>query len=1055
MLVTRRPRLPQGQLWYIEPMQTYGLLADRQGVCYGVANKAIDAILLNDVKTFNDRFFLLHELLSSKKGFFLALDEARQESIRAFEKAKVWDNEYALKKKKSLHAYTHVRINELWSQSLTSKQKLTLSIPAFFEGIDIYHQGSNYPHVFEKNSVPFAQEAILSSALSKPKKLDKAKRGGRIEIGSFSGIYSQYDILAYLTSLRNTLQADPSLVKPVTLLLGNANHAITIGYDPLLKQWIVVDPNYLPARFIYDDKKVAYKILKAFSGLDSNHYVAFTTQVFVSGDNELQAKPLINNWRKTSVMTDMHRVTAQKTELVDNAKGSWLLCAVIQGDLETVKTILSFKKDDKLSPLIDVNRMNKHGRTALHLAIQYGHADIVTYLLDHGADINKKENDDIIGSTPHEMAILTGRLDILKLLLDRGVATETTDLYLAAKYGHLSILLELLSRGVSLAEGGAFALVGATENGHLDIVKELLNRGVDPNSYPMRPPLLMAVKKGHDDIVTELLNHGADFHIKGDDESSLLHMAVKAQHTAVVMKLLHHAAMNPNETDKLGNTPLHLAAMTGNLDILDLFIKNKNVNPTPLNKKNNTPLHVAASEGKWESINFLMLHGFLPDAKTLMLAAKGGHLLLVKELLQRGVKADHQALFYAATYNHLEVVKELLNHGISINKGIAKYDNMTALHNPVAHGYLDIVTLLLDNGANIDQATTDGQTPLNFALDYEQLNVVLTLLSRGAKLNAKEADQGSRLQAFLLKSSINPSLPNHEGTTLLHQVAKHGNTEVFDLLMFLPGADLFTTDSESQTPMHLAAMFGKIDLLKYLDHASHTLKNVGNKDDSRPLHIAARAGNNEMVTFLVQAGANPNLKDRFGYTPLHIALEIKDTNMVQDLMTLHPDVNIPTNDNETPLHIAIKENNKLSVINLLITQGANPALNNKFGKTPIQLALDQGRMDLVILMLRAMKALDADMLKILESYRINIAASLMSQLEEIEKGQAIEQIDTLLEQENALLYLLQSPSTTLHYDWHRLFTLKVNETDEMKALKALRAHLAESDSTISRQRQFF
>lgn len=98
----------------------------------------------------------------------------------------------------------------------------------------------------------------------------------------------------------------------------------------------------------------------------------------------------------------------------------------------------------------------------------------------------------------------------------------------------------------------------------------------------------------------------------------------------------------------LGNTPLHFAALTGNVPILKLLI---NTNPNlDLNLKNTfgeTPLYLASHRGHLEAVKYLLQLGSninilkRDDTSPIWAAADGGHLEVLKELLGEN-PVDHQ-----------------------------------------------------------------------------------------------------------------------------------------------------------------------------------------------------------------------------------------------------------------------------------------------------------------------------------------------------------------------------------------------------------------------------
>ena len=191
--------------------------------------------------------------------------------------------------------------------------------------------------------------------------------------------------------------------------------------------------------------------------------------------------------------------------------------SIEKNDLARVKEIITE------SPTL-VNTYNYHearpglGKqhiTPLICAAQLGHADIVRFLLERGADIHKKttgccEYDALLAAVESE----SPSLDTIKFLLEAGLSPDSTNECLnssslgeAARRGNLAVVQFLLERGADVnkqdANGiGQTPLMLAAEANHADVVKLLLRSNADPLIEDTwdETALAKAMKKGHESV---------------------------------------------------------------------------------------------------------------------------------------------------------------------------------------------------------------------------------------------------------------------------------------------------------------------------------------------------------------------------------------------------------------------------------------------------------------------------------------------------------------------------------------------------------------------------
>ena len=121
--------------------------------------------------------------------------------------------------------------------------------------------------------------------------------------------------------------------------------------------------------------------------------------------------------------------------------------------------------------------------TALGLAASGGHLDVVTFLIQAGADKEKPRND---GMTALGVAASRGHLDVVICLLDAGADKEKPQ------------------------KDGMTAVILAAAAGHFDVARLLLEHGGDVDSAGRRPDL--ALQRGHVDIIRLMRNLLTEHH---------------------------------------------------------------------------------------------------------------------------------------------------------------------------------------------------------------------------------------------------------------------------------------------------------------------------------------------------------------------------------------------------------------------------------------------------------------------------------------------------------------------------------------------------------------
>jgi ankyrin repeat protein len=112
---------------------------------------------------------------------------------------------------------------------------------------------------------------------------------------------------------------------------------------------------------------------------------------------------------------------------------------------------------------------------------------------------------------------------------------------------------------------------------------------------------------------------------------------------------------------------------------------------------------------------------------------------------------------------------------------------------------------------------------------------------------------------------------------------------------------------------------------------------------------AAYATHVQAAKLLLEQGADTNVAGQAGMTPLMWAAMNDSNALVRILLAHGAKVNIQDNPGETVLHFAFKPKYNINTMRLLLTHGANPNIGDMYGLTPLTLAKETGRPDIVAL----------------------------------------------------------------------------------------------------------
>lgn len=216
--------------------------------------------------------------------------------------------------------------------------------------------------------------------------------------------------------------------------------------------------------------------------------------------------------------------------------------SLVQGG-QTEKVREALKADPKL-----VNAVDRAGRTPLFVAVSAGNLDMVRLLADNGAVVRVGDNN---LRAPIHFANWAGDKAMIDLLLEKGAVIDTR------------------------AIGAATPLIHSSLSDNFDMSRFLIERGaeIDIQCNSLTTPLYFAVLNSNPDYFRYLVQAGADVDIPDFLDRTPLAVAVRDGNPALAEALIKNGAGLHIRDKHLGRSLLHLAAIEGHADVLDLLIR--------------------------------------------------------------------------------------------------------------------------------------------------------------------------------------------------------------------------------------------------------------------------------------------------------------------------------------------------------------------------------------------------------------------------------------------------------------------------------------------------
>lgn len=288
-----------------------------------------------------------------------------------------------------------------------------------------------------------------------------------------------------------------------------------------------------------------------------------------------------------------------------------------------------------------------------------------------------------------------------------------------------------------------------------------------------------------------------------------------------------------------------------------------------------TGLHLACAFGLEQIVNdFLDSSDMDIDEPTamgttaLIKAASGGHEGCVRMLVDRGADLTKEnwygpALHCAAEAGMVSTIEELLSSGLDVD--LRDHYGRTALQCAIFSGHQNAMQSLLSRGADVDAIDDDGNGYLRMVIQWQRNVEILQML---------------------LDNGANTELRTKHGLTALHEACIMGDRKA-TLMLLDAGANIHAKEAQGCTALHWAAGLDYIKIVHVLlEHGAEV--DVKTNHGDTPLSFAARRGCVDSARKLLVWGADTKAQNDEGLTPLHIAIERNHAKLVTLLLDVGP-----------------------------------------------------------------------------------------------------------------------------------------------------------------------
>ena len=649
-------------------------------------------------------------------------------------------------------------------------------------------------------------------------------------------------------------------------------------------------------------------------------------------------------------------------------KYSMLHYACLQGDFKTAKLLLQSRRvqldlesRDKKTPLLCsvfgpdntqcleilldaeedlIIAKNEYAKNALHFACHHGNLNCVKYLMKitkNGKPTFDVNLGDKRGYTPLHFAAQNNRAPVCQYLIEElhcevnpTCQDGKTPFFWAVEQGSTEAY-EYMKDIPSVDQNkpdknGFYPIHMGIKNGFIQIFMDLIHRGFDPNivSNDGITPCMLAAQMDRDISITQLINlHDFKINLKSNCGMTALHYAAKQGKSKAAKALLSSPEIDPNIIDDKGFTPLHYACKENQITIIKILAEDYRVDLV-ISSKIGEPLSNCGNNE--EAIK--TLDDYISKRKD--------------DSRIRGYKRARQmeqSIFAEPNTPSPQLPKPIgripeqqpRQHLSQINQQVSNQKRYSAC-NP-------------QNSQDSSDNSDDDMDISSMNLGPEgKVDTTLTFLAQKGKTDdfKNEYRRGHSLNDF-----------DSERRTPLHIAVINNRTDIVDFILQQPNFNPNATDRLGKWPLYCAIESVKFNVAMKLVKCPKIRLDMKLDNGQTILHLCAIKNAASFATDLFQylqqnrqtsksRRIDINAKDRDGKTAIHLAAQKGTEAILKKLLEFNPsfEINSQDNDMRTPLHWAAATNREGIVSYLIKNASIDFNIKDKNGRTPAFLAAE-------------------------------------------------------------------------------------------------------------------